>query len=381
MLRWVLAIACACACGRAPARGAASTPAQLELVASIPVETDLRSSLPRTDVVWVQMIDTASASLDFAEFYASDAPGSKLEPVLVAIERALRRGVLVRFLTDASLTTTYPDTLARLRNAGADVRAVEMPGDGALHAKFFVVDDREAFLGSQNFDWRALEHIVELGVRTRDPAMTAALAEIFAADWQLAGGAAPARGASTIAPSPAIVASPRDRLPAGVAWDLPKLVEMIENAQSRVRVQLLTYGAGEWTELESALVAAAARGVAIELLVSHWALREKTLGGLQQLARTNGIAVRIATIPPSSRGFIAYARVIHAKLLVVDGARAWVGTSNWERGYFYADRNVGVISEDPALVRGVGEFFAMTWSSTYAAALHPDRVYEAPRLE
>jgi hypothetical protein len=29
---------------------------------------------------------------------------------------------------------------------------------GVLHAKYFVVDGREAYLGSQNFDWRALAH-------------------------------------------------------------------------------------------------------------------------------------------------------------------------------------------------------------------------------
>ena len=36
---------------------------------------------------------------------------------------------------------------------------------GVQHAKFFIVDGEEVFLGSQNFDWRALKHIHELGVR------------------------------------------------------------------------------------------------------------------------------------------------------------------------------------------------------------------------
>ena len=53
--------------------------------------------------------------------------------------------------------------------AGATVRHLDLKrvpgGGGVLHAKYFIVDDRDAFFGSQNFDWRALEHNYELGAR------------------------------------------------------------------------------------------------------------------------------------------------------------------------------------------------------------------------
>ncbi len=286
----------------------------------------------------------------------------------------MRRGVQVRFLAETSFVVTYPDTLDRLAKAGATVRHLDLGTGGILHAKYMTVDRREAFIGSQNFDYRALEHNLELGARVHDPAIVDALATIFAADWAFAGGEpAPARAAR---PS-RLVASPRDRLPPGVAWDLPALVALLDGARSTIHIQLLTYRA-DFPELEAALVRAAKRGVAVELLVADWAKRPKTLAGLQQLARTPGIAISFVTLPAWSGGLIPYARVAHAKLVVVDGVRGWLGTSNWEREYFYESRNVGILIDDAALARQLEQFFAGT--RRYAYRIDPDASYEPPRI-
>src|SRR5207237_10065256 len=133
------------------------------------------------------------------------------------------------------LVKTYPATLGRLARAGAAARHLDLRSTtrGILHAKYFVVDDREAFFGSQNFDWRALEHNYELGARVRDPAFVAGLAAIFAADWARAGGE-PVPAAHVPPPSSAItlVASPRDLLPPGIAWELPRIVELLDAARA-----------------------------------------------------------------------------------------------------------------------------------------------------
>lgn len=44
---------------------------------------------------------------------------------------------------------------------------------GVQHAKYF---------GSQNFDWRAIEHIQELGLRVRVPEVVQALGALFEYD-------------------------------------------------------------------------------------------------------------------------------------------------------------------------------------------------------
>ena len=370
----------------APGAGAA---AAFELVETVPIETTLdHPALRDAAPVWLEMIAAARTSIDLGQFYASNQQPSRLEPIVQALEAAVARGVRVRFLAEQGFVKTYPDTLERLARAGAAVRHLDLKATtrGILHAKYFVVDDREAFFGSQNFDWRALEHNYELGARTRDAGIVGGLAAIFAADWARAGGE-PAPETRVPPPRGAIrlVASPRDLLPPGIAWDLPAIVELLDGATATITVEALGYRADAdgtaWDELEAPLVRAAARGVHVELLFADWAKRPHTIIGLQKLARVPNIAVRLTTIPPWSGGFIPFARVTHAKALVVDGKRAWLGTSNWEKDYFYKSRNVGVIVDDPAIAAQLAAFFATLWQSSYAIPVDPDATYTPPRVE
>lgn len=382
------------ACGGAPRTAppaALPAPPAVELVETVPIETALdHPELRDAAEVWLDMIAGARTSIDLAQFYASNHLPGRLEPVIRALEAAIARGVRVRFLAERGFVKVYPDTLDRLARAGATVRQLDLKatpgGGGILHAKYFVVDDREAFLGSQNFDWRALEHNYELGARVRDPGVVGGLAAIFAADWaRAAGEPAPAAAVAPAAGPITLVASPRELLPAGIAWDLPRIVALIDGAATSITVELLTYRAeasgAPWDELEAPLVRAAQRGVEVRLLLADWAKRKATIGGLQRLARIPHVAIRLTTIPAWSGGFIPFARVSHAKALVVDGRRAWLGTSNWERDYFHASRNVGLILDDPGLAGQLARCFATLWDAAYAVPIDPDASYAPPRIE
>ena len=357
----------------------------------MPIETTLdHPDIADAADVWLAMITAAHTSIDLAQFYASNHEPSRLEPIIAALEAAVARGVRVRFLAEQGFVKTYPETLDRLARAGASIRHLDLKGvaggGGILHAKYFIVDQRDAFFGSQNFDWRALDHNYELGARVHDPAVIGGLAAIFAADWARAGGEPapkthipPAHGALTL------VASPPDLLPPGVAWDLPRIVQLLDAATSTISVEALSYRAdadgAPWDALEAPLVRAARRGVHVQLLFADWAKRPRTVVGLQKLARIANIAVRFTTIPAWSGGFIPFARVTHAKALVVDGKHAWLGTSNWEKEYFTRSRNVGVVVEDPALAAQLARFFATLWDSPYATPVDPDASYTPPRIE
>lgn len=376
----------------------------LELVETFPVETTLDNpDLRDAHVVWPEMIDRAQKTLDFAEFYASDDPASRqsrLETVTQAVERAAARGVKVRFLAEKVFQKTYPELLARLdAKDGIEVRIYDFGAlaGGVLHAKYFLVDGRELYVGSQNYDWRSLQHIQELGVRVAEPSVARAYADVFETDWALAGGgdrrnrtrsqylfpAAVGDGGDTAQVTP--VFSPSGWLPDPTLWDLPRLVEMIDRATRTVRLQLLTYkttsrDGSYFDTLDTALRRAAQRGVQVQLLLSDWSKRKGTVEGLQSLQTIPGIDVRMSTIPPFSGGFVPFARVAHAKYMVVDGRRAWLGTSNWEGDYFTQSRNAGLVIDSPKIGDRLDQYFASVWGSTYAYDVDACATYEPPRV-
>jgi len=373
----------------------AADPAQIELVESAPIETTLdRADVPNASEVWPKMIDRATRTLDVSQFYASEAEGdlaktSLLAPVVSAIERAAARGVRVRFLVERIFVEEYPTTLDRLRAAKVDVHIIAFGklAGGIQHAKYFVVDGTESFIGSQNFDWRALAHIHEIGARIRSPVIAGALSDVFETDWALAGGAndsqrvhAHAERTTRAATGEELtfVASPRGWLPDEGASELDAILGLLSRAKERVDLQVLHHSKANrdhstFTTLDDALRSAAARGVRVRLLVSHWGSKpgSPARGTLDAIQKTPNVEVRIFTIPPWSGGDIPFARVAHAKYLVVDRGVAWIGTSNWEGDYFLKSRNVGIViagGKVPAQLDGV---FEGAWSSAYAAPLSP----------
>ncbi|MFT7485480.1 MAG: phosphatidylserine/phosphatidylglycerophosphate/cardiolipin synthase-like enzyme [Candidatus Paceibacteria bacterium] len=377
----------------------------LQLVESAPLGTSIGSDdLPEFHETWLEMIESAGESIELSHFYASNEPGSLLEPVVVALEQAAERGVRVRFLVDERFYETYPETLERLaRRSELEVRRLDLSETtgGVLHAKYMLTDGSRSCVGSANFDWRALEHIQELGALVDHTTVASALGDVFELDWWLAGGGSPAdRPVSRVSaedfpvevqmPNGAQVQvtpvfSPKDCLPSEDLWDLPYLIDWINEAQQHIRLQVMTFRmkgrAGEsFEELESALLRAGQRGVQVQLLVADWGKRRGTIEGLKYLTQQPGIEVRMATIPPAETGHIPFARVIHSKFMVVDRDLTWIGSSNWERGYFYASRNAGLLVEGVACAQRLVEYFESGWDGPYSYAIDPDEEYVVPRI-
>jgi phosphatidylserine/phosphatidylglycerophosphate/cardiolipin synthase-like enzyme len=375
------------------ASGAAGVPSTC-LVQSVPAETDLADpGLPFARDAWVDMIRGARTTVDAAEFYITSRPGGALEPVLSELEKAGARGVKVRFLLSAKMLDQDPPSVARLRRIpGAEVRSFDLAGvsKGILHAKYFVVDDREAFLGSQNFDWRALEHIHELGVRTTEPIIVSRLTRLFAIDWAFTGNRKlpelPAQPPMSARAKVELVASPPFLTPKDIRPSIEALVDLLDQAKESVRVQLLTYSpiAGQdrfWPVLDDALRAAAVRGVKVRLMVSDWVLGGRALPHLRALALIPNLEVKVVAIPEAKEGHIPYARTIHSKYLVVDGVHLALGTSNWEESYFAESRNIELVFRDSPLAAQAARIHDRLWNSRHAFLLDPVKAYEKRKVD
>jgi phosphatidylserine/phosphatidylglycerophosphate/cardiolipin synthase-like enzyme len=364
--------------------------APVQLAETRPLETALGdTTLPTAQAVWVGMIREARTSVDLEHFYLSRKPGEALDPVLDELGRAAARGVRVRLLLDRGMHRTYPqpaDSLGRL--PGVSVRLVDYRrlAGGVQHAKFMIVDDREAWLGSQNLDWRALSHIHELGARIALEPVAKAIADVFETDWQAADTTRspvpvdrrPARWPVSFSQDGVpgrlwLGASPVALNPGSLAWDRDLLLERVGRARREIVATMLSYGTSGHGRTDStlhrALLLAAARGVKVRLIVSDWVVGGRGERDLRALAATPNIDVRISSVPEWSGGYIPFARVEHCKFMVADGEWLWLGTSNWDPSYFLSSRNLGVTLRHRPLAARVRGVFETSWRAPGAKAI------------
>ena len=373
-------------------------PLDLELVQTAPVETTLSDpALREAAPVWAEMFDRAGKYIDIEEFYVTDKAGEPLEPVIAALRRAGERGVKIRFLIEKKFEKNSAPSLPLLTAIpNLELRVLEfskVKEDGIIHAKFFVIDGREAYVGSQNFDWRSLKHIHELGLRVSEPSVVARMAAVFEHDWKaqelVAQGkpVPPLRGAPAAADPAArvvLLGSPWAFDPEGVADSETELPRLIGTAEKELAIELLDYApltrkGRFYAPIDGALRAAAARGVQVKLLVSHWNTAKPGVDWLKSLALVPGVSVKVLTVPQAAEGFIPFARVSHAKFMVVDGKTLWLGTSNWSGGYLDNSRNLELVVREPALAAQAAGVHARAWDSAYAAPLDPVKDYPAPK--
>lgn len=407
-------IAAALSCCFASAQAAFQVPG-FELVQTAPVETTLKSEDLRGPIeVWSELFDNAKTEICIGQFYVASVPGAPFEKVIERLEAAGKRGVKIRFLIDKKGVSGLSEkaTVERLRAIpNLEMRVLDvnqLTGNGIIHAKYLIVDRSTAFVGSQNFDWRAFTHIHETGLRISDAKVAGQVQAVFDQDWNaqaaLAAGkaVAPLQAKAAIlasAPTPAavasvlpadasfLVASPAAYNPAGVADSETVLPALLADAKQEIRVSMLDYAPLSYGPngtrpfypvLDNALRAAATRGVTVKLLVSNWNTEKPAINHLKSLAMLPNVEIRIVTLPKASTGFIPFARVWHSKTMVIDNKLAWVGTSNWAGGYFDLSRNLEVVMRNEAMAKRLYAVQEQAWTSPYAQPIDINKDYPKP---
>jgi phosphatidylserine/phosphatidylglycerophosphate/cardiolipin synthase-like enzyme len=246
-----------------------------------------------------------------------------------------------------------------------------------------VVDGLAAYVGSQNFDWRSLEHIDETGLKVTDAHMVGQIRAIFAYDWQ-----AQQRIEQGLTVTPLrtgddtrdasrpvyLVASPNRFDPPGVGDSQAAVARLIGQARREVRIEVMEYAplarnGGPYTVIDDAIRAAAARGDKVRLLVSDWDLSPFKQPSLRSLAAVPNVELRVIRIPEAKEGPIPYARVVHTKVMTIDGETAWVGTSNWEGGYLDNSRNLEIVLRNRTMAARLRAMQDLAWTSPYVTDL------------
>ena len=127
-----------------------------------------------------RLIDSANSSITVYCEIAQD------DGLIQALTAAQKRGAKVRLLISPASNPDSDgnkDDLDKLQRSKIKVRYLKSP---YMHAKTYVVDDKIAFVGSQNISTTSLEFNRELGIVFTDLTAIRLLNEIFDKDWDKA---------------------------------------------------------------------------------------------------------------------------------------------------------------------------------------------------
>ncbi len=295
---------------------------------------------------------------------ANDAVGREVAALLA---RRAREGVEVRLLVDA-IGSRRPPWLAlrRLRAAGGEVARfnplLSLRGRGSAnwrnHRKIAVFDGATAIVGGHNLglwyvgDRPRRRRFRDASFRIAGPAASA-LENIFLTDWCQATGAAPRELEAAFRDSPPAAGEARAEVvdsgpdaPDDPLWH--RLRDLIGGARASVDIVTPYFvpDAGMVATLRDRLAAGVRVRIVVPRLSDHPITdfaRRATLRELRDL----GAEVRL-----HRRG------VLHAKLVVVDGETAVVGSANFDMRSFFLNYELAVVLRGEAALAPVRRLLA-----------------------
>ena len=262
-------------------------------------------------------IAAARETIDLEVYIITD------EAILAALEEAQRRGVRVRVILEE-----HPfgggggqeAIFARLERAGIAVRWGN-PVFRFTHIKAMTVDGEVAVIMNQNLTASSFTTNRDFGVVTNEPATVRTAAAVFEADWT--------RGAEPD-PEPLVVSPTNAR---------EELLALVQGAQRSIDVYAEVL---RDPEMLDALGAAEARGVQVRIVVSP----SPDFVAERERLSAAGVEIRLAG-----------SLYIHAKAIIADGERAFVGSQNLSATSLDQNRELGIIVDDPVNVARLARTF------------------------
>ncbi len=254
--------------------------------------------------------------------------------ILRALEYAHAWGVDVRVILERRPygALTNPNLAAYNSLMAADIPVHWSSSRFRLtHEKGMLVDGATAYVMTTNFTRASFNSNREFDVVDRDPRDVAAVRALFLADWT---------DRPYVAADPNLPVSPTD------ARSLTQ--SLILSARHTLDIYA--------EELQDAaiardLAAAARRGVRVRLILPA------PVG-----ADLDAPAVAVITVAGARVYRMPRSRLYaHAKAIVVDGRRAFVGSQNLSSASLDANRELGVILSDPAAIATIEATFAGDW--------------------
>lgn len=287
----------------------------------------------------VKAVAEASHSLRIKMFVFCDPT------LLQAVIAARQRGLTVRVILNAARRSgedENSESRSLLRDAGIEVLDGN-PAFDLTHEKSMVVDDRLAYIMSLNWQTKNLTETRDYAVVTSHQHEVEEVMECFDADW--------VRGAFT--------PGSHSHLIWCVGNGRQRLGKLIDAARHSVWLQNERY---QDQVIIEHLVRARVRGVNVYIMAPppHKLKKDKLIegvGGLRILADVGAKIHRLKHIK------------LHAKMLLVDGERAIVGSINLSPGSFDSRRELAIELDDEHAIRRLREVVKSDWENSHVLDL------------
>ncbi|MNL18642.1 cardiolipin synthetase [compost metagenome] len=305
-------------------------------------------------------------------------PEAGHQPILDAINGAKKSILLEMYiLTYSGVTKEITDALIAKSKAGLDVRIIlenqpfimpTMPKPGELpkpqmnvnraayevltangvrvkrsspqfvftHQKSMIIDGKSAFIMTMNFSAAAFQKNREYLALDSSPSDVKALTEIFEADWD----------ERPIKPDDEdLVVSPTN--------SKERIIKLIDTAKKDLTVQV------EFIDDADVVAHIAARkkaGANVTVQLSYHAPEKD---GYDVCAK------ELKQLNDAGITDIKFIKTVglHAKLIIADGAKAYIGSENLTTNSLTRNREMGVIIDDKAIVAKLAQVAAKDWAS------------------
>jgi cardiolipin synthase len=244
--------------------------------------------------------------------------------IIDALKNANARGIDVRVLLEENPFGgggNQPGIYNELERAGINIRWSN-PVFTFSHIKTFVIDDNVALIMNLNLSKSSFTRNREFGIVTTDPAAVHTASQIFEADW--------ARSEEPD-PGPLVVSPTNSRA---------DLLGLIDGSTKSLDIYAEVM---RDRDIIDALFGARQRGVAVRLIMSD----DSTDGDKerQELADA-GVEVRIENNP-----------YVHAKMVLADGQRVFIGSENFTATSLDQNRELGIITTEPMVLARIQQVF------------------------
>ncbi len=206
------------------------------------------------------------------------------------------------------------------------------PAYDLTHEKSIIIDGIEVFILNQNLTTSAFDKNREYDIIDDNVQNAMEIEKMFQADWN--------RQSFTPAPSNLVISPVNSRA---------KLTALITNAAREVDVEMEVITDNEIVEeLESK-----AKTAKVMVIIPDF----KKISANEKVARkleNSGVDVRTLSSP-----------YIHAKLMVADDIKAYIGSINFTTQSLDANRELGILISEPEVIQKLTESFDADWGQAF----------------